>query len=194
MPDLTPSPETNNKLKKEAELLLHEKGLMPLLARFGKPHITGSYSLDLMSWRDLDIYLEVESFSEPAFFSLGAAIASLLQPVKMQFRNERIAQSEGLPQGWYWGIYLGNERAGAWKIDMWAVQQDECRRLLQYCVDIQKKLNPENREQILQIKSQCWQDPAYRKSYNSSHIYRAVLEGGINHIDAFMTWLRQEKF
>jgi hypothetical protein len=193
MQETTPPPYTNDGLKKEADRLLHQKGLMPLLAAFGKPHIAGSYQLDLMSWRDLDIYLEVKALSEAAFFSLGAGIATRLQPVKMQFRNELIAQSVGLPHGWYWGIYLGNERAGAWKIDIWAVQPEECNRLLQYGAGIQRRLNAENREQILQIKSQCWQDPGYRKTYNSSDIYQAVLDFGIADIHAFRNWLNQAK-
>ena len=184
--------DTNNRLKKEAGVLLHEKGLLALLARFGKPEVTGSYALDLMSWRDLDIYLEVAEFSGPDFFSMGGEIASLLQPVKMQFRNELIGESEGLPRGWYWGVYLGNERAGAWKIDIWAVQADEYRRLLRYCSNLAGRLNVQNRQNILEVKSGCWQDPGYRKKYNSAHIYRAVLDAGITTGAEFQKWLASQ--
>ena len=34
-----------------------ESGLLTVLARYGEPHLIGSYSLRLMTWRDLDIHV-----------------------------------------------------------------------------------------------------------------------------------------
>jgi hypothetical protein len=175
----------NDLIKKEADELLAGKGLIDLLKQFGIPHITGSYSLDLMSWRDLDIYLEADNITESVFFELGEKIVSIFQPLKMSFRNERLAQTKGLPAGLYWGIYLGNERAGAWKIDIWAVGSEECKKLLGYCNAILGQLTEEKRRYILEIKSKCWQDPEYRRSYSSADIYRAVLEKGITTYEGF---------
>ena len=45
-------------LRQEADDLLGSKDLRELLEEYGIPHITGSYALQLMTWRDLDIYLE----------------------------------------------------------------------------------------------------------------------------------------
>jgi hypothetical protein len=177
--------KTNNLIKKEADELLSGKGLLGVLKQFGDPHISGSYSLDLMTWRDLDIYLEADDLTESRFFELGEKIVSILQPVKMSFRNERIAHTKGLPAGLYWGIYLGNERAGAWKIDIWAVDSEQCKRLLDHCKVIHDQLTEENRNYILDIKSQCWQDPEYRRSYSSRDIYTAVLQKGITTIEEF---------
>jgi hypothetical protein len=180
----------NGLIKKEADEILIQKGLLAILNLFGKPHISGSYFLDLMTWRDLDIYLETENITETDFFLLGGKIASAFDPVKMSYRNERIGKTKGLPHGLYWGIYLGNERAGAWKIDIWVVDTAECKRLLNYCEDIQKKLTPEASLHILNIKSQCWKDPAYRRSYTSMDIYKAVLEKKITTIEAFKDYLQ----
>src|SRR5690349_5135768 len=131
--------------------MLYEKGLMNILTQFGKPHISGSYSLDLMTWRDLDIYLEVETISESSHFSLGEKITTAFHPVKMSFRNELLGKTKGLPSGLYWGVYLGNERAGAWKIDIWVVNKEECDKLMKYCSDIQNKLTEDTRNNILDI-------------------------------------------
>jgi hypothetical protein len=182
----------NSELKKEADEILHNRGLLNLLAIYGKPHITGSYSLDLMTWRDLDIYLEVEELQSIDFFELGNEINRALHPVKMSFRNEVIAQTRGLPAGLYWGIYLGNERAGAWKIDVWAVARMECKRLLEYCSNIKQKLTPATIQIILEIKSRCWQDPSYRRVYNSSDIYSAVLVHKVRSIDEFKEYLHKK--
>jgi len=182
---------SNQNIKKEADEILHQKGLFSLLQRYGAPHVTGSYDLDLMTWRDLDIYLQTDSISEENFFSLGGEITTLLHPAKMSFRNERLAKTEGLPNGFYWGVYLGNERAGAWKIDIWAVNKDECEQLLRYCRALKEQLTPESSLKILEIKSQCWQHPEYRRSFSSKDIYEAVLQNGVSDIDGFRDYIRQ---
>jgi hypothetical protein len=185
--------QLNTTIKKEAEEILYQKGLHQVLNSFGKPHVSGSYSLDLMTWRDLDIYLEAEHLSQTDFFKLGGEISGLLQPVKMSFRNELIAKTHGLPAGIYWGVYLGNEREGAWKIDIWAVDSSEYKRLNQYCESIKQKLTPETTLQILEIKSKCWQDPAYRRAYSSTDIYNAVFENDVTSLQQFRTYLQQNR-
>jgi hypothetical protein len=182
--------QINQQIKNEADYILTEKGLLHLLTKYGTPHISGSYALNLMTWRDLDIYLESENITEVDFFRLGGEIATLFNPVKMSFRNETIAKTPGLPSGLYWGIYLGNERNGAWKIDLWDVNSIEYQRLLQFCMAVQEKLTPEKTLQILNIKSQCWQDPAYRRSYVSMDIYKAVLDNKITDIQGFRDYLK----
>ena len=180
----------NEQIKREADQILTEQGLLLHLVQYGAPHVSGSFCLDLMTWRDLDIYLEADGLAESDFFILGNNINTALNPVKMSFRNERNAQTKGLPHGLYWGIYLGNERTGAWKIDIWAVDKEECSRLLDYCKGIERKLTPESRMQILEIKSQCWQDPQYRRAYNSMDIYNAVLDEGVTDIHGFREYLK----
>lgn len=182
--------DMNSRIRKEADEILYDKGLFAMLKDFGKPHITGSYALNLMTWRDLDIYLETENITVENFFRLGTEINNRFTPVKMSFRNERITQTRGLPAGLYWGIYFGNERKGAWKIDLWAVNTDECRQRLQFCDDIAAKLAPSSREIIMAIKSACWQDPEYRRSYGSKDIYDAVLYEQVKTLAEFRHVLR----
>jgi hypothetical protein len=181
--------DISNLIRKEADGILYEKGFLSMLERFGTPHITGSYALNLMTWRDLDIYLEIESISAENFFVLGAEINRLFKPVKMSYRNERISRTDGLPVGLYWGIYLGNERKGAWKIDLWAVDANECRQRIKFCDDIATKLTPISREIILAIKSECWRDPEYRRSYSSKDIYETVLSNQVKNIEEFKQFL-----
>jgi hypothetical protein len=179
-------------IHEEADEILEKKGLLKILSQYGIPHITGSYSLGLMTWRDLDIYLENDELSERDFFQLGEEIVSSLNPVKMSFRNERIAKTKDLPVGLYWGIYSGDERKGAWKIDIWAVDKKQCRERLEFCNKLARKITPASRISILEIKSQCWTDPQYRKTYTSSDIYTAVLEKNVKDIEGFKLYLRDK--
>lgn len=184
--------KVNEEIKEEARQILYDKGLFKILEKYGAVHITGSYSLNLMTWRDLDIYLEVEDHSERDFFALGCDISCSLKPVKMHFRNELIAKTTGLPHGLYWGVYFGDERAGAWKIDIWFVKPEDCKRLLNHCKAIRNKITPESATRILDIKSKCWTDPLYRKTYNSGDIYIAVLEKNILSIEEFRKYLQDK--
>lgn len=176
-------------LKDEANNLVYKMGLSTVLESFGKIHISGSYALDLMTWRDLDIYLETDLISEQRFFQLGGELNAMLSPLRMHFRNERNAKTDGLPDGLYWGIYLGDERQGAWKIDVWAVCEKELDRLIKYCEAIREQLDDTSSSTILSIKSQCWQDPEYRRVYSSAHIYEAVLKGGVRNLQGFWNYL-----
>jgi hypothetical protein len=189
----TDQQRVNQCIKKEADEILYKKGLLALLNSFGNPHVHGSYALDLMTWRDLDIYLQVDDLSPTDFFALGEKICSFLEPVKMSFRNEVKANTKGLPHGLYWGIYLGNERAGDWKIDIWAVGAAECQRLLPVSDRIKQKLTTAAMEIIMDIKSACWTDPSYRRTYSSMDIYNAVLEKNITTIDEFKEYIKNRK-
>ena len=182
----------NEQLHEEADDILDKKGLRKILDRYGILHVTGSYSLGLMTWRDLDIYLEAEGLAEQTFFELGKDIDSLLRPVKMSFRNERIAKTKGLPVGLYWGIYLGDEKKGAWKIDLWALSDKECEERLRFCNQIAKRITPESKMKILEIKSVCWTDPLYRKFYTSNDIYTAVLEKHAHDVESFRIYLQNK--
>src|SRR5215210_9334931 len=115
---MTPLPSLNDQIRSEADRIL-QSGLLALLAAYGEVHVLGSYALGVMTWRDLDVHLVHEQLAVEPFFRLGGELAALLRPHRMHFRDESIVATAGLPRGLYWGIYLGDERAGAWKIDLW---------------------------------------------------------------------------
>lgn len=185
--------EMDESLRAEANELLLVKGLHAVLAHYGQVQFTGSYVLKLMAWRDLDIYLVGPNLSLSKFFELGGQIATLFDAPKMHFRNERGRHPEGLPQGLYWGVYLGNERENAWKIDIWNVTLEQYQALDEYCRTIARSLTNDSRQRILKIKSQCWMKPNYRRTFSSQDIYHAVLDEGIEDYPAFDAYLRQTK-
>lgn len=185
--------DVNLIIKREADEILYKKGLLEILNSFGTPYVHGSYILDLMTWRDLDIYLESDEIAEADFLMLGRQVCKAFAPVKMSYRNELRAKTEGLPLGLYWGVYLGNERAGAWKIDIWAVSAEECQQRLRYGDSIKEKLTPEAVQRILEIKSACWTDEAYRRYYSSGDIYKAVLENKVGSVEEFNDYIRTLK-
>ena len=185
-------PLLNDAIRSEADRILGS-GLLALLARYGEVHIVGSYTLGLMTWRDLDVHLVQERSDVKAFFSLGAEIAALLQSHRMHFRDESLVGTPGLPRGLYWGIYLGDERAGAWKIDVWQTNRQGFESVRRFSDDIASRLNDENRATILAIKTACWQHPEYRRRFTSADVYAAVLDRGVRDVGAFWMDLRETK-
>lgn len=183
--------ELDEALRSEADALLRQ-GLHDVLASYGAVHIVGSYALQLMVWRDLDIHLIPACLDRREFFELGGRIAELLAPHRMQFRDEREVGTNGLPRGLYWGVYLRDERANAWKLDLWASGQEELDAVRSYSRRIQQRISPESRQSILEIKAACYQHPDYRKIFGSVDVYEAVLEHGVQTVDGFWDHLNRQ--
>jgi hypothetical protein len=178
-----------SELHDEADRLL-DSGLRDLLAQYGDVHLMGSYALGLMTWRDLDIHVVREPLHRAEFFAHGARLADLLAPPRMHYRDETLGQTPDLPNGLYWGIYLGDERNGAWKIDVWATDHAGFTSAHAYSARLLERLTPPTREAILQIKSVCWQHPEYRKAFSSADVYAAVLDHGVSTAEGFWRWLQ----
>ena len=178
-------------IRREADGLLDAGGLRALLGRYGTVHAAGSYALRLMTWRDLDLYLETPGMSVAEFFALGGKIAELLRPVKMFYDNHLIGDERPLPRGLYWGVRLGDLAQGAWKIDIWAVDPEERRRLAAFTEQLAARLTPEARTKILSIKYQFCRHPAYRKSFAGITVYRAVLDDGVETSEEFLAYLQE---
>jgi hypothetical protein len=185
-------PSLNDQIQAEADRIL-DSGLRALLAECGEVHVVGSYALRLMAWRDLDIHLVRQDLGVDTFFSLGGRIATLLHPHRMHYRNESLIQTPDLPRGLYWGVYLGDERRGAWKIDIWQTNQHEFESVRRFGDDISKRLSAATRQAILEIKDVCWAHPEYRRGFSSADIYSAVLDRGVRDVPGFWADLRERK-
>ena len=185
-------PSLNDELRAEADRIL-DSGLRTLLAENGDVHVVGSYTLGLMTWRDLDIHVVRDDPDVEMFFHLGGRIAALLHPHRMHFRDESRVRTPDLPRGFYWGVYLGNERRGAWKIDIWQTNQDSFDAVRRFGDSISARLDATSRQAIVAIKALCWTHPEYRRGFTSADVYSAVLDRGVRDITAFWNDLGERK-
>lgn len=101
-------------LKAEAESLIQGCRLPELLAAYPLWFVGGSYSYDLMCWRDLDVYALDPQHDLKKCFEIGYELTRRLAAKKSRFTNN----VGGEPNGLYWGIKLGDVRQGAWKLDV----------------------------------------------------------------------------
>ena len=170
--------EQDEALRREADALLAR--ILPILRDFGTPHVSGSYSLQLMTWRDLDIYLEMTPPDAVAFLELGRRLGETLHPRKMSFTDHLNFPATEPVTGLYWGI-----RSDGWKIDVWGVAPEVCSERLGCCESLRARLTPETRLAILTIKNEICRLPEYRKTITSQDIYEAVLDRGARSVADF---------
>lgn len=175
-------------IRNEAEVILYEYGLMERLNRFGKIFVSGSYFLELMTWRDLDIYLEADNMNVETFFELGRDISLCIQPSKMNFRNELIGRTEHLPQGYYWGCFAVIN-SNAWKVDVWSISSKDFVQKQREIHELKSKINGVQRKMILMLKNNLHNHPLYRKKFFSVDIYNAVIQDNIYSVENFRDWL-----
>ena len=72
---MTTARSLNDSIRSEADRIL-SSGLSATLAKYGSVHVVGSYALQLMTWRDLDIHLVQDEADLQTFFTLGGEIAA----------------------------------------------------------------------------------------------------------------------
>ena len=111
----------------------------------------------------------------------------------MHFRNEIVVATPGLPRGLYWGVYLGDERQGAWKIDVWSTDSAGFEAVREFMEAIAGRLTEANRKTILAIKEAVWRHPEYRRGFTSVDVYGAVLERDVEDVAGFWDDLQRRK-
>jgi len=186
--------ELNLKIIGEANKLLITYDLLEIMGKYGVPVTTGSYVLELMTWRDLDCYLENDEITESRFFQLGAEIASHLKPQRMHFRNEFVGKTPGNPVGLYWGIYLtSHDFPEEWKIDIWAVDSTQAKKLQGDFEALMNRIDASKRLLILDIKNHFCKHPEYRRRFSSMDIYNTVIEGDVKSVEEFDRWLKKNR-
>ncbi|MEW6209600.1 MAG: hypothetical protein AB1631_14630 [Acidobacteriota bacterium] len=177
----------NTELKKEADILIQKHHLPELLAVYAAWFIGGSYSYDLMCWRDLDIYILDPEYDLKRCFEVGYELTDRLGARKSRFTNN----IGGEPDGFYWGIKLGDERQGAWKLDVWFQDQAGYQKHADYSFRMRERLTAKTRRIILAIKESYWQRPSYRDTITSDMIYRAVLDNGVGSVSDFERFVKE---
>ena len=101
---------------------------------------------------------------------------------KARFANEL----EGPDQGLYWQLRYLHDDGQLWKIDMWSLRRDHPGPVARDRVEpMRAALTDERRRVILEIKEQIVMRGL---SYQSVHVYRAVIDAGVRSMEEFESW------
>ncbi len=184
--------EHSRSLRNEASNLLNHEGLLPLLKSFGTTRVIGSYTLDTMTWRDIDISMKLPDAQDVAlFFEIGRRIATKFKITKMSYSNHFIRNFPGFDHGLYWGIqllYADQE----WKIDLWGYGETDYHKHMAEFDTLHNQIQQADRAVILRIKHAISQRPDYRGDvYNSMAVYHAVLTEKVTSLEEFNRWIER---
>lgn len=174
-----------SEIRAAAEYVLNQGGLLKELKKYGEPHVIGSYAMDLMVARDLDIDIENSNMSLKKLHELTAFILERFSPVWYEAKEEETEEGKTV---WFHGFeaYIGGE---CWNFDLWFFDAVTIERAEAYCSAIaaQTRQDPEAREAILRIKAGLMERNLYSfERYRSVDVYESVLKKGVRDVESFL--------
>lgn len=176
-------------LRDEATELLQECGLLSLISSHGRTRVVGSYDLDLMTWRDIDISLRLPVERDVAtFFSIGDAMANRFETIRASYSNMLLRKDQVFESGLYWGIRLLH-RGQTWKVDLWGFSEKEYAEKMAAYEKLRQTVDSADRLAVLRIKDVVCRWEQYRHGVYSTYIYDAVASG-VTTVEEFRGWLR----
>ncbi len=174
-------------IKNEADELLRKYRLVEIIENFGQVKFTGSYELNLMYKKDIDISLINDNLSVQDFTQLGKALIDSLNTPSAYYRNTRISPVDKRPENsLYWGI-----KTGDWFIDVWGMSTEVYKRAEIYIDEIKSKLTNKDRLVILQLKDELTKNKSYGKDFSSRELYDAVLNHEVKNSKQFNLYLEK---
>jgi hypothetical protein len=182
-----------NSLQEEATEILEKLNLLVFLSKFGKAKLVGSAALGLMTWQDIDIDLAVDELKEDDYFQTVRYLFSNPEIKRLILSDNRNLDEklklQGIPVSMYLGVFVRGENGSEWKIDIRFVSGSLV-RAEKYINEIKSKLNDENREIILEIKSAICTHPKYiNKEIFGVDVYASVLDGKVKNFNEFKKYL-----
>ena len=174
-------------LKREAEAIVADLGLLDLTGRYGRAEVVGSVALDLVVKLDIDIHLLVDTPD------LLAVTDGLYHALLEHPRVHEVRISDYRAEG---GIKIGIDAhegpSGVWSIDIWITNRVET-AAFDYTRELLCRLTPEHRAAIVAIE-RAYHARGELRDGVSCRIYDAVVDKGVRSEDEFrryIEWMRR---
>lgn len=169
--------------KSEADKLLYEYGLFQQLENIGKPHIIGSYRMNMMAWNDLDIDIENDAMSLDKLYALSAFILHTFRPVWYEAKEEVNVEGKRV---WFHGFET-TITGELWNVDLWFFDKETIFNAENYCDGIVNHTSQAQKDVIVSIKRELIARGLYSfEQYKSMDVYKAVLENHIKNVEEFL--------
>lgn len=169
-------------IRKNAEAVLQEKGIEKRLKKVGRLYYTGSYTLDLMTWNDIDMQIVLNDNQNP-IDTLGAFFKDLAKDpefIEAQMINFTGDYKPKMPRGVYLGLkLLCPKHGGLWKFDLWSLNQKDFEKNRSLLESLRSRLTPELRKFLIEVKTEIMADNERMPQMSSHLLYQAVLLEGV---------------
>jgi len=181
-----------NKLRKQAFEVIEYLGLNNILGKYGQFSLVGSIEYGLMTWRDIDANLAMQTDpTDNEYWEIVKTVFSLPKVKLLTLADNRQQIEADRPKSMYLGIKYEDDESNIWKIDIRLLAKESITtdRVAQL---IKEKITEESRIIILQIKSLVCDNPKYHKAFSSVDIYEAVLLSGVKDLSGFREYLSKQ--
>lgn len=157
--------------------LLYGSGLFSLLGEYGEAHVVGSFVMNTMAERDLDIDVLNDTMSDEKLYRLTGELLAKYRP--LWYEAKRDITDEGKTV-WFHGFELEHE-GERWNVDIWFFDRETISKAESFCSAIKRRLDGDAalRSRIIAVKKELIARGLYAfDKYNSMDVYAAVLERG----------------
>lgn len=172
-------------MQQDADALLAESELIPRLRKYGHVTVVGSYSYQLMTVRDIDVYVIDSQAGRDQAKDILCDLIDQAYWRSFLFGDWIQFQHDGFPCG----IYIGLKRrfrGELWKVDIWNMT-DISSDLVSFN-DAMSKLTETQRTTIMHIKH--WRNSS-AQNISSKLIYDAVLQERAHDVESFKLLLEE---
>ncbi len=173
-------------LYEKADDLMYHHGLLKLLQTYGEVSVIGSYTMGMMTWNDLDFYINQSDLNKQNYYHLTSDI---LQKTSPSHFNGDLDLKKGT-------AFLGFETdisGDRWNIDIWWKNKAEIDDSIAYAHMVTQLIQekPELKKAVIKIKQDLIRLGYYgldkgKKHYHSKEIYNAVFHEGILTTEQFL--------
>lgn len=162
--------------------MLYDCGLLDLVAaQFGPVNLCGSLALNLMTWPDVDLDISLSRREGARLLALAPLLLSQMERhgwrlTRAVFNNEYHQPRNSSGNGLYAGYYLLSPSAEEWKIDLWGWEEPEFAIRAERHAQLRQALEGIDRATLLDLKTQLYDRPGFRKAYGSLPIYAFAIQ------------------
>lgn len=172
----------------KANELLYNYGLLELLQTYGDVSIVGSYGMKIMTWNDLDFYVDKSGLNMQNYYGLTSDILDKCMPSRF---DGEVSFDQGR-------AFLGFETrisGERWNIDIWWKNRAEIDASIAYAKDMVHRMqeSPKLKHAVMTIKQDLISRGLYgfdkgKKHCHSKEIYDAVFLEGILTAEQFLAF------
>lgn len=172
----------NNIIKTHADGLLYDYGLLDMLETYVQAHMIGSYRMDVMTWNDLDIYVENDKIQLKDVYLLMHKIFERFQP-KWFEGKEAIENGHN----YYFIGFETNILEELWNLDIWFFNKTLIKNTEEYCDNLAKQIHksPILYDALININQDLIKAGCYGTQFASVDVYKAVIEDNVVSVEDF---------
>ncbi len=169
-------------IRHNASHILESKKIEQHLKKIGQLFYTGSYTMDLMTWNDIDMQLVLKDGLDPIdtlgkFFMQISKDPDFIEAQMIHFKGD---YKPKMPRGVCLGLKLNVEESGGlWKLDLWVLSKSDFDANRSLIETLMKKLDPSIRSFLLVLKHEMMSGNDRVPQMGSHLLYQAVLLEGI---------------